>query len=805
MQFDSQGFLIVDKPTKLGDLGNELTGIHADTSAILDILKSGVRTGRGPRGQRAPASDVPRANSVIARTRDARGRFVAVGGASAIVPATAVAPVAKAVQTLTRQQAEQHAEVKREEAARRSREGSAPVNGRDARGRFVGGGGRSGGSGPGDLSWFRRTFAKLRHGFGAAEGKLAAAVNVGEIEKVDPAIEAAKEAARVVKGPAGLVASVGKAVLGRGFGFAKDKSSSWLGRIWFELRFTRRQQSAFDTAQLRTLKSIDKRTGQGRGGGLFSSLLSGIRLPGLGMGGILGGLFGLIGKVGKLGWRGLTKLLPGLAKGGMKFLGPVGKLLRRIPGLGALMAGGSAVMSLFGHDDPSKSPEQNRRDKFVGIGRGLGGVLGAIVGEIFGPIGGVLGAMMGDKLGKLVGNWLADVDWTKVAKSITDMWDTCVKTLGTAWDDLVKSAKDWFKDKLGIDVEKVQETAKTVLKDSVEVVKDWGGKVGAWGAGLVEAGRMKFDKGYRGKADWSGIKGGEGLAMGTYTGDEAERIRQLKASGANTDASLKGGMPREIQQKIVNQALAAGLNPVEMLKIAAMESGGNSNAVSPTGAIGIYQFVGRTASGVGIKDRFDADQNIAGGMSLAQENAKRLRAANLPATSENLYLMHQLGPGAIEVIKGAQQGKSISDLSPDIQKAISLNYGGNKAKTAAEYIDLNRKALDDRFKSTVAGSAGGFIGIPDKAVAQNKTASTATSAPAIGSMPTIGVASMPPLRQPVFSMPTAVAPPPVAQASFQMPLSPSYPMQVVLADNRLIGQDVSDRRMAHIASGGISG
>jgi soluble lytic murein transglycosylase-like protein len=37
-----------------------------------------------------------------------------------------------------------------------------------------------------------------------------------------------------------------------------------------------------------------------------------------------------------------------------------------------------------------------------------------------------------------------------------------------------------------------------------------------------------------------------------------------------------------------------------MLKIAAIESGGNPNAISATGAIGVFQFTGQTGTGVGI-------------------------------------------------------------------------------------------------------------------------------------------------------------------------------------------------------------
>ena len=234
-------------------------------------------------------------------------------------------------------------------------------------------------------------------------------------------------------------------------------------------------------------------------------------------------------------------------------------------------------------------------------------------------------------------------------------------------------------------------------------------------------------KGYRHKALFDGIKGGDSLTKyGSYTDEEAARIRELKTSGANTSANVKGGMSPEVQDKISAQAKKAGLDPVMMQKIAAMESGGNANAISSTGAAGIYQFVGRTASGVGIKNRFDVDQNIEGGMKLTRQNQAALEKAGLPITAENLYMMHQLGPGAAkEVIRGAEAGKSKAEMSPETQKAMNLNYGAN-SKTAADYIATNKKALDDRYAAVTKGGDGSQA----IAAAKAQQASVVTAVPA---------------------------------------------------------------------------
>lgn len=215
----------------------------------------------------------------------------------------------------------------------------------------------------------------------------------------------------------------------------------------------------------------------------------------------------------------------------------------------------------------------------------------------------------------------------------------------------------------------------------------------------------KLPRGFRHKVLFDGIKGGDRLSRyGTYTDAEAQRIRDLKKSAANTSANLKDGMPLEIQEKIARRARDHGLGPVMMQKIVAMESGGNPNAISITGAIGLFQFTGRTATDIGISDRFDVDQNIEGGMALTKQNVVMLKNKGLPVTAENVYMMHQLGPRAAQdVIRGAKEGKSKTELSAETQKAMNLNYGAN-SRTAAEYLNANKVALDDRYESIVRGN-----------------------------------------------------------------------------------------------------
>lgn len=846
---DRDGFLIPDAPLRGDDLSQGIRGIKRDTGHILSLMRKRVRvldrarianpnsrtrvrsaseSESRPTGARSSES-VPRgaagggaqAAQGAGTPRDSRGRFTRQPGAD----------VAGAVRQLTRQQGQQAAERARTEEAQRTRDGD-PSNQqtRDARGRFgAGGGGAGGGDGDDKKGGF---FARLKDAMSNRGGGDA----LGDVDKVDPAIEAAHEIQTMIGGALGGLKSMGelgRAVIGRGFGGSKDRATPWYKKMLQQLKLMRRDDGEFHRAELRALNEQGA-GGGGSGDGFFMSAF---------------------------------KLL----------FGP----------LGAALIGAAALAW----------------------------------------------ATMGDKISGA---------WSSFVATVSQKWDAAVKTFIAIWEPIAK----FFADKFGIVTNAVGaagEKANTAIKAVTGVdVKAGTSKaaeaVSRASDGVAEKAGSWLEKvspGYRHTATFDGIKGGDDLRKyGSYTDAEAEKVRQLKTSGANTTANLKGGMPAAIRDKIIAQSKAAGEDPELMLKMAAIESGGNPNAVSSTGAIGVMQMTGKTASGLGIKDRFNEDQNIAGGIKLAKEGREGLTKAKLPVTAENLYMMHQLGPvAAKEVIRGAESGKQVSELSADTQSAMAKNYGAG-SKTAAEYIGKNKAALDSRYAAVVgpdaaskvaavpgsgpqaaAGPAGkpgaspaaGAPGAPGASPAAGKPGTPgaspaagrdavsvtptagaapavatpgaagaaptlagngaagaagrdATVAPSVGAAPVVatpgavpamanqtaparpivlgagvagrdgmgalqptvvqaaGVTAAVPVAMgvpapaalagapniPSVAVASQVAPPPAARADVPIPLSSKAPLEVTVRNDKLAGQDVKDRRLAHIATGGMA-
>lgn len=120
-------------------------------------------------------------------------------------------------------------------------------------------------------------------------------------------------------------------------------------------------------------------------------------------------------------------------------------------------------------------------------------------------------------------------------------------------------------------------------------------------------------------------------------------------------------------------------------KLAQVESGGNPNAVSPTGARGIYQFIPSTwrqYAGAGADINDPQAQNAAVQRLTADNRTALTKALGREPTAGELYLAHQQGAGgAIKLL--SNPGATPAELG--LARNVAVN-GGNPNAPAAQFV-----------------------------------------------------------------------------------------------------------------------
>lgn len=156
---------------------------------------------------------------------------------------------------------------------------------------------------------------------------------------------------------------------------------------------------------------------------------------------------------------------------------------------------------------------------------------------------------------------------------------------------------------------------------------------------------------------------------------------------------------KEIMSKIVSASSEQGIDPTMMLTFAEIESGFKPNAISKTGATGIYQFTKGTGQQYGLIEdgedkRFDANANIAAGIKLAKDNSKTLQSNGIEINPTNLYLAHQLGAGGvIDIYNSINTGQPLSEQT---RKNMGLNFG---TSSPVDYLTKTAKLIMSKYKS----------------------------------------------------------------------------------------------------------
>ena len=854
LKHDAQGFLVGD-PIDIGRALAVWDDIRSDVRAIRKAVMGASEAAVKGGGKHADASRViahrggmeeaDPAVKAAPRSRERAASAIPARRYSDEIPALlrkAVMPVRGQVNEVASTSAKPGASGAITRPERKSPQSVAKPAGRDGRGRFTKGDGRPDGLLPNDAADDADTGA-LRSIADRIVG--AVADSSGGMEEADPAVKAFNEVAQP---------------MARGYemltgGSEDKKQTGFLRRIFSTLSVFRKEETAYSKAANKSLKLLEEKPeakGSGDGGGLLgmmSGLLS--KIPVIGP--MLAGGAGMLGGASK-GLMGAGKGLLGAGKG----------MLRRIPLLGALIGGVGAASDIYSSETDDSL---TRRQKDENAGRAVGGFagsvggmlagakLGAMAGAIGGPIGvaiggvlgGAVGMFFGDQAGQIIGDtvggWANDLRNADIVGTITGAWDGVVagfksayETIGKTWVGFVDSAKAGW-DTIANLFTSAYEGLKSipVIGPAIQAVEDAAKKTAAAASAAaaavktkaVEVGTKAAEKVQQG-AEYvannttvgKGIKAtGEAVRYGTdvavdvaksaksrITGKAAENkdalVRQMAASGitdpkeqamfmAQMDHESGGftkmeerfnyrsadrlmavsGSARKLGKPAVEAAMAQGPEAV-----AEAMYGGRMGNVNPGDA---YKFRGRGHIQLTGRDNYAAASKALG---VDLENNPDL-AADPEVAAKVATWYWKKNP---KLAKAAKSG--------DVESATQVINGGQNGIA-------HRKELFAQYSSE-AGKGGLAAGSTTPATATTAAAASASHTPVVAS-------PAPPVVASISAPPVSVAPtaPPIAEAptvAVPMASADTKKAAAVAAPSQDAGQDLKDRRIAHIVTGGLS-
>jgi soluble lytic murein transglycosylase-like protein len=84
------------------------------------------------------------------------------------------------------------------------------------------------------------------------------------------------------------------------------------------------------------------------------------------------------------------------------------------------------------------------------------------------------------------------------------------------------------------------------------------------------------------------------------------------------------------------------MDPENLKKLVRVESGGDPNAVSPKGAMGLGQLMPGTAAGLGVKNPFDPEENLDGAARYLEQMRRMF------GSEELAFMAYYIGPGNLK-------------------------------------------------------------------------------------------------------------------------------------------------------------
>jgi len=164
------------------------------------------------------------------------------------------------------------------------------------------------------------------------------------------------------------------------------------------------------------------------------------------------------------------------------------------------------------------------------------------------------------------------------------------------------------------------------------------------------------------------------------------KIREVDEISRRHGRIPRGKLP-EIVRAIQDAASTHDVDEDILMGVVQMESGFNPYAKSPTGARGLFQFIGSTGRAYGLrseKDFYDARKNADAGARLYKKNleaaAKVSGGSVTPETEFYAYVAHNQGRGGLrQIVRSARSG---GQKMPDKNVLRNMRTQGSRVKSA---------------------------------------------------------------------------------------------------------------------------